>query len=125
VLAPHISRRSAETEAVIGAAKPTQMDFDALMAPNGFSAINILPKGFNQHHRVVEFNVEDSHGGCECKIRGFIARSYVETKAQANSTGIIVGTSHDSSEGDVLLFRPFFGCKQEIHKVRVSVHGIA
>jgi len=88
------------------------MDFDGLMQSHGFSAINILPKQFNQAHRVLEFNIYDSHGGCDCYVRGFIARTMVDTEAKANSSGLIVGHKTDKS-GDVLLFRPFSGAPKD------------
>ena len=88
------------------------MDLDPLMQPSGFSAINILPKQFNQAHRVLEFNVYDSHGGCDCYVRGFIARTMVVTQAKANSTGLIVGTKAGES-GEILMFRPFSGAQKE------------
>jgi hypothetical protein len=94
------------------------MDFDAVMESSGYSAINILPKNFDQRHRVVEFNVNDSHGGCECRVRGFIARTFVETNVEGNSCGVIVGTRQDASEGERLMFRPFFSAKKDVLEVR-------
>jgi hypothetical protein len=117
------SRRTAETDAAISAASPIRMDFDGLMQSNGFSAINILPKHFNQAHRVLEFNVEDSHGGCECYVRGFIARTMVITEAKANSSGLIVGRKTDKS-GEILLFRPFSGAPQDnVFEVSAAAHN--
>ncbi len=119
---PDISHRTAETDAAIGAASPIRMDFDSLMQSNGFSAINILPKQFNQAHRVLEFNVEDSHGGCDCYVRGFIARTMVDTEAKANSSGLIVGKKTDKS-GEILLFRPFSGApKDKVFEVSAAAH---
>ena len=116
-LVPHELLRTALTEVDIGSAKSIRMDFDTVMSSSGYSAIDILPKNFDQRHRVVEFNVNDSHGGCECMVRGFIARTFVETKAETNSCGIIVGTRQDATEGERLMFRPFFGASKEVHEV--------
>lgn len=117
-LVPHKYRRTALTEADIGSAKSTRMDFDDVLESSGYSAINILPKNFDQRHRVVEFNVNDSHGGGNCRVRGFIARTFVETKVEGNSCSVIVGTRQDASEGERLMVRPFFSAKKDVLEVR-------
>lgn len=112
--------RTATTEADITKARVSDgnMDLHPLLQWNGFSAIDILPKTFDQSHRVVEFKVDNSGGGTECRVRGFIARTFVDTKAEANSCGIIVGARQDDTKGELLLFRPFFGAQNEVREVR-------
>ncbi len=87
---------------------------------NDFSAINILPKDFKQTHRVLEFNIVDSHSGTDCRVRGFFARTMVSSKAKALSTGIIVGKKEEKS-GEVLMFRPFSdGQQTKVFEVRIA-----
>ncbi len=109
---PDKVHRTAETEAGIDAASPIRMDFEPLLRSDGFSVINILPKKFNCDHRVLEFKVEDTHGGTDCYVRGFIARTMIETQAKSNSTGLIVGTKPDKT-GKLFLFRPFSGAQSQ------------
>ena len=117
--APDNVLRTAKTEADIGSARAVYMDFNPLLKSSGYSVINILPKKFDQSHRVVEFNVDTvSNGGGDCWVHGFIARTFVDTKAGTNSCGIIVGTKQDDTKGEKLLFRPFFGAQNEIHEVQ-------
>jgi hypothetical protein len=77
------------------------------MKSSGDFAIDILPKPFDQSHRVIEFNVNSTGIGANCRVYGFIAQSFIETKALANSCGIIVGTRQDATKGEILSFRPF------------------
>jgi hypothetical protein len=87
------------------------MDFRPLLRSSGDSAIDILPKTFDQSHRVIEFNVNDTlgsgGGASNCRVHGFIAQAFYDTKGLANSCGIIVGTRQDSTKGEILSFRPF------------------
>jgi hypothetical protein len=98
---------------------PGDMDLRPLLKSSGFSAIDILPKTFDQSHRVVDINFVDNSGGyMDYRVRGFIARTFVDTKAVANSCGIIVGARQDNTKGELLLFRPFFGAQNEVREVR-------
>lgn len=122
---PDRLHRTAETEADIDAASPIRMDFEPLLRSDGFSAINILPEQYNCDHRVLEFKVEETHGATDCYVRGFIARTVIETQAKTNSTGLIVGTKTDKS-GTLLLFRPFSGAQsQQVLEVKSALAAAA
>ena len=122
---PDKSHRTAETEAGIDAASPIRMDFEHLLRSDGLSVINILPKQFNCDHRVLEFKVDETYGGTDCYVRGFIARTMIETQAKTNSTGLIVGTKADKT-GKLFLFRPFSGTQsQQVLEVNSALAAAA